>query len=140
MIAFDTDVLSEILKGNQDLVRRANLVPRHEQAVPIVAVEEILRGRLNGIRQAEANKANLSVDQAYYLFERSLIHLGRLRFLPYTPEAEMVYQQWRGQKVRVGTQDLRIAAICVAQACTLISRNRRDFERIPGLLVEFWDQ
>jgi predicted nucleic acid-binding protein len=30
-------------------------------------------------------------------------------------------------------------AICVAHNAKLITRNRRDFERIPGLIVEFWD-
>jgi len=29
--------------------------------------------------------------------------------------------------------DLRIAAICVAHATILISRNRTDFEQVPGL-------
>jgi predicted nucleic acid-binding protein len=33
---------------------------------------------------------------------------------------------------------LRIAAICVAHSATLISRNRRDFDQVPGLMVEYW--
>jgi predicted nucleic acid-binding protein len=35
--------------------------------------------------------------------------------------------------------DLRIAAIGVAHSATLISRYRWDFERVPGLSVEFWE-
>jgi predicted nucleic acid-binding protein len=38
----------------------------------------------------------------------------------------------------VGTHDLRIAAICVVHEDTLISRNRQDYTRVPGLHVEFW--
>jgi len=49
------------------------------------------------------------------------------------------YRQWRQQNIRVSTHDLRIAAICVAHSARLISRNRQDFERVPGLTVEFWD-
>jgi tRNA(fMet)-specific endonuclease VapC len=49
------------------------------------------------------------------------------------------YQDWRRQKIRVGTHDLRIAAICVENSATLISRNRHDFELIPGLSVELWE-
>ncbi|MBI3249091.1 MAG: type II toxin-antitoxin system VapC family toxin, partial [Deltaproteobacteria bacterium] len=63
----------------------------------------------------------------------------RLHILSYTVQAEALYQEWRQQGVRLGTHDLRIAAICVAYSATLISRNRRDFERVPGLVAEFWE-
>lgn len=59
--------------------------------------------------------------------------------LSYTPQAEVQYQEWRKQKLRGSTHDLRIAAICLTHSVTLVSRNRRDFESIPGLSVEFWE-
>ncbi|MHC4405806.1 MAG: hypothetical protein ACYTG0_39680 [Planctomycetota bacterium] len=83
MIAFDTDVLTQILLGDAEFVGRAAAIPPHEQAVPIVVVEEIIRGRLNVIRQAEAAKARVTVPRAYELFEHSLGDLRRLRILPY---------------------------------------------------------
>ena len=57
MIAFDADVLSDILAGRA-LAERAAQIPSHEQAVPIVVVEEIVRGRLNSIRQAGSTGRN----------------------------------------------------------------------------------
>ena len=36
MIAFDTDVLTEILLGNAAYVGRAAAVPQPEQAVPVI--------------------------------------------------------------------------------------------------------
>jgi predicted nucleic acid-binding protein len=45
MIAFDTDVLTEILMGNAACVGRAATIPVHEQAVPVIVIEEIMRGR-----------------------------------------------------------------------------------------------
>jgi hypothetical protein len=33
----------------------------------------------------------------------------------------------------------RIAASCVVSSAMLVTRNRRDFQSIPGLSVEFWD-
>jgi tRNA(fMet)-specific endonuclease VapC len=139
MKAFDTDVLTEILLGNTAFVQRAAGVPADQQGVPILVVEEMLRGRLNVIGQAEAGKARITIEQAYEFFQRTLHDLRQLTLLPYTPQAEALFQEWRKQKVRVATHDLRIAAICVAHAATLISRNRRDFERVPGLSVEFWE-
>jgi predicted nucleic acid-binding protein len=69
MTAFDTDVLTEILLGNAAFEARAATIPIHQQAVPIVVIEEILRGRLNIIRQAEAGKASISIECAYELFQ-----------------------------------------------------------------------
>lgn len=53
MNAFDTDVFSEILLGNAAYISRLSLIPADQQAIPIMVAEEILRGRLNVIRQAQ---------------------------------------------------------------------------------------
>jgi tRNA(fMet)-specific endonuclease VapC len=139
MKAFDTDVLTEILLGDLAYVTRAATIPSHEQAIPVVVIEELLRGRLHVVRQAEAGQAKVSLAQAYALFEQTLQDMHQVTVLSYTSQAEGLYQQWRQQRIRIPTHDLRIAAICVAHAATLISRNRRDFAQIPGLQVEFWD-
>jgi len=138
MVVFDTDVLTEILLGDAAFVARAAAIPLHEQAVTIIVIEEILRGRLNVIRQAEAGKARISLERAYALFQEMFTDAQRLTILPYTSPAALLCQQWRQQGIRISTHDLRIAAICVAHRAKLISRNRRDYERIPGLTVEFW--
>jgi predicted nucleic acid-binding protein len=52
LIAFDTDVLTKVLLGNARYAVRAAAIPLHEQAVPVIVLEEIMRGRLNIIRQA----------------------------------------------------------------------------------------
>lgn len=57
---------------------------------------------------------------------------------PFDDVAAEVFQELRGQKVRVGTMDLRIAAIAIANGMTLLTRNTVDFERIPGLTFEDW--
>jgi tRNA(fMet)-specific endonuclease VapC len=44
----------------------------------------------------------------------------------------------RAAKLRLGTMDLKIAAIALAHQALLLSANRRDFERVPGLHVENW--
>jgi predicted nucleic acid-binding protein len=47
-------------------------------------------------------------------------------------------QQLRKSHLRVGTMDLKIAAIVLARDATLLSRNVRDFKGIPGLRVDNW--
>jgi tRNA(fMet)-specific endonuclease VapC len=138
VIAFDTNILTEVLLGNPPFVARAAAIPVHLQAVPVIVIEEVIRGRLNIIRHAEAGKAKVNLERAYELFQETFSKTRWLQVLSYTASAESLYRQWRQQGIRVSTHDLRIAAICVANNAKLISRNRRDFERVPGLAIEFW--
>ena|SRR5947209_16599595 len=50
--------------------------------------EDIVRGRLNSIRQAEAGKARISIEQANRLFEQTLDDVRELRVLSLTPAFE----------------------------------------------------
>jgi tRNA(fMet)-specific endonuclease VapC len=58
--------------------------------------------------------------------------------LQFTEEAQIIYQEFKRQKIRVGTQDLRIACIVMAHNGVLLSRNLQDFEKIPNLMVQNW--
>jgi tRNA(fMet)-specific endonuclease VapC len=139
MIAFDADILTEILVGNAALAERAAKISPADQRVPIIVIEEILRGRLNSIRQAEGGKTKLTVSRAYELFDQTLKAFQQILTLPYSSAADDLYEQWRKLKIRGGTHDLRIAAICVAHSATLVTRNQRDFESVPGLSFEIWE-
>jgi tRNA(fMet)-specific endonuclease VapC len=139
MTVFDTDVFVEILAGNGRFVERAAAVPSDQQSIAVVTVEEIMRGRLHVIRQAEAGKGRITLGRAYELLSRSVNDFHRPTILPYTGGADLLFRGWREQRIRVSTHDLWIAAICEDHGATLASRNRRDFERVPGLSVEFWE-
>ncbi len=39
----------------------------------------------------------------------------------------------------IGPYDLQIAAVALANACTLVTHNTEEFSRIPGLLLEDWE-
>ena len=138
MIAFDTNILTEILSGNTAFVNRASKIASLQQSVPIIVVEEIMRGRLNIIRRCEAGKSNTSLEHAYQLFQDTFYVLRKVHILPYSSNAESLYRQWKKQGIRVHTHDLRIAAICVAYDTKLITRNKKDFISVPDLNVEFW--
>ena len=138
MTAFDTDVLSDIFRGVPTVVARAMLVDPAQQVVPTVVVEEVIRGRFAAIRQTESGKGPIDLPHAYDLFDQSFRALAAFRTLPYTTAADALVQALRRAKVRVGTRDLRIAAICIVHGATLVTRNARDYAQIPGLTFDVW--
>ena len=138
MKAFDADILTYIAEGDAVCVSKLALISVAEQSVPIVVAEQVFRGRLNVIRQAQASKATVSVERAYELLEGTIADLKHFKMLSHSHQAEALVQSWRKQKIKVGVSDLRIAAICIVHSATLISRNRRDFDQVPGLMVEYW--
>jgi tRNA(fMet)-specific endonuclease VapC len=48
------------------------------------------------------------------------------------------FAELRRQKIRIGSQDLKIAAIAITRDALLLSANLRDFQKVPGLRVENW--
>lgn len=54
----------------------------------------------------------------------------------FTQAAVDAYESIR--HVRVGTMDLKVAAIAIANNALLLTANRRDFEKIPGLKFDNW--
>ena len=138
MIALDTDVLSEVLAGKAVDTQRLAAVDPAEWCAPVVAAAEVLRGWLGAVRQAEAGKGRISLDLAYRQFERSVRGLAPFQLLSYTPAADTLFRQWRAAKVRIGTNDLRIAAICIDYGAKLVTRNARDYAQVPGLTFEVW--
>ena len=56
--------------------------------------------------------------------------------VPFDQASENHFQQLAALKLRVGSQDLKIAAVALANNLTLLTCNRRDFGRIPGLALD----
>ena len=48
------------------------------------------------------------------------------------------FESLKSMKLNVGPMDLRIAAIALEHGFTVVTRNLRDFRRVPGLVCEDW--
>ncbi|MDZ8189510.1 MAG: hypothetical protein RMX96_32320 [Nostoc sp. ChiSLP02] len=61
-----------------------------------------------------------------------------MRSLGFDQYAINYYEDLIRQRIRIGTQGLRIAAITFSVNVILVTRNRRDFEKVPNLRLEDW--
>ena len=72
------------------------------------------------------------------MFERILSDFSALRIAAYDEPASHQFDALRSSRVRIGTMDLRIAAIALASNWTLLTRNSVDFGKVPNLRMEDW--
>lgn len=138
--ALDTNMFTHLALGHARVAARYTGLVRaggHEFTMPVVARNEVLRGRYDALRTAEDGAALLT---AYDRLVRTETALAPFRVLPIDPAAAAHFDRLRAHKKlkRVGRPDLLIACICLAHAATLVTRNTKDFAPIPGLKVENW--
>ncbi|HEV7668911.1 MAG TPA: PIN domain-containing protein [Thermoanaerobaculia bacterium] len=125
-VVLDTDTLSELSRGNPVVRERAlaYLTGFGRLTVTAVTVFERLRGYRLAIRTGKPFERQL---QAFEELVANCI------VLPFDQEAANVAASlWSGttrsQRQHLG--DILIAAIAVSRQLSLVTRNRRDFERI----------
>jgi len=130
---FDTDHLT-LFEQNDPALRR-NLTRRGLVGIglSVVTVEESLRGRLAALSRSRDGPTRIL---NYARLVKTVEQLRLFPIVPFDQAAENFSQQFRS--VRIGTQDLKIAATALANNLTLLTRNRRDFGRVPGLQLDDW--
>jgi tRNA(fMet)-specific endonuclease VapC len=64
--------------------------------------------------------------------------LSEFNILHYNTKSQAIYQSLKLQRIRVGTQDLKIASIILAYNGILLTRTPQDFEKISALNVQNW--
>jgi tRNA(fMet)-specific endonuclease VapC len=52
--------------------------------------------------------------------------------------ADALFNGFRKSGIKIGTMDLKMASIAVANNALFLTANRRDFEKVPGLKFENW--
>lgn len=139
MYLLDTDhvvVLQTEAAGDfQRLVARMSGYAPSEFFVSIITFHEEMLGWNAYIARA---KDQAGVARGYAKLYDLLEYFRDAQVLPYDVAAADRYEALRRARVRIGTMDLRIAAIALSRDMTILTRNLRDFDRIPGVSVEDW--
>jgi tRNA(fMet)-specific endonuclease VapC len=127
----DTNVCAMYLNGRSASVRdRILSTPSDEMAVCSVVKTELFYGAMR------SNNPNRTL-------ERQQSFLRRFVSLPFGDEAALIGGQVRARLASsgtpIGSYDLLIATIALANNLTLVTHNTREFERVDGLQIEDWE-
>lgn len=127
----DTNACIRYLNGrSQKLRKRINSVARNQLVLCSVVEAELYFG---AAKSAEPTKT----------FEKHSKFVSRFRSLTFDSKAAEAYGPIRAALEQAGTpigsNDLMIAAIAIANHLTLITRNTAEFQRVPGLQLEDWE-
>lgn len=131
----DTDHVSLFQYQHPLVTQRIYRTAPNEIAVTIVTLEEQLYGRLNRIRRAKTLEALVF---AYGKLRTTWDFFNTINLLDFTEEAYAHYTNLIHQKIRIGTQDLRIAAIALSIEGIVVTRNQKDFGKVPDLRLQDW--
>jgi tRNA(fMet)-specific endonuclease VapC len=138
MYIFDTDHISIFDQGGasaRPLIAKLSRVDPNQVCTTIVTYEEQMRGWLSYIARAASIEAQVS---AYRKLERQLANYRNVTVISFDDRAGEVFQDLRKTYPRLGTMDLKIAAVAIVNQALLLTRNTKDFGQIQNLAIEDW--
>lgn len=129
MYLLDTNTLIYFFKQQGHVAEHLKNVAVNQIAIPSVVLFELEYGLLRS-SQPEAQRQGIAAALSAY----------RVLDLDYNSakSAAWVKHSLEAAGTPIGHCDQLIAGIALANKLTLITRNTREFSRVPGLLVENW--
>ncbi|SRR5258708_10391147 len=138
MVLLDSDHMSLLQRGGAEghrIKQRLSHFPADEVGTTIVNYEEQMRGWLARLARA----TNLERQVSDYRELRTLLQrYCSVPVLDFDTDAAARFERLRQAPIRIGSMDLKIAAIALAKEATLLTRNLIDFGKVPGLKAEDW--
>ncbi len=135
----DTDIFTLLQREAKATVprlfQRLPTIRREDVCTTIITFQEQMQGCLAAINRIQSENKRLNSYRSMLEIRQAFC---RLTVLPFDATAKQHFDELTRERLRVGTMDLRIAAITLANQATLVTRNTQDFERIPKLRIEDW--
>jgi tRNA(fMet)-specific endonuclease VapC len=139
MIILDTNHLTVIQRQNEPAYSHLRI--RLHQAVSEVGTTIVRQCRRANARLARCHSSLQEFEQeivAYRQLRLLFTFFSNLPVLNFDELAAVQFSKLQRGRVRLGSMDLKIAAIALSQDALLLSRNLKDFRQVPGLLVQDW--
>ena len=131
----DTDTFSLYLQKDVNVSRAVFRHLASPMAVSIITVREVWDGWAAAIARAKSPNV---LSATYSRLTETVNALSFWTVVSFAVPAVARYETLKKQELNVGGNDLRIASIALELGATVVTRNRRDFTRIPGVVVEDW--
>ncbi len=135
----DTDHLSIIQRKTgvayETISGRMSQYSVSEFAISIITIQEQMLGCHAYINRARHLSEMVT---GYRMMNRLVRTFQTSIILPFDELAARQLEQLQTKGIRLGKMDARIAAIALANQRILLTRNRQDFEKVPGLTLEDW--
>jgi tRNA(fMet)-specific endonuclease VapC len=125
----DTDTLIYVFKRSGNCLTRLNRENDSDIAISTINLFELEYGMGKSDNRVKMDSYVLSLCRRYAVldFDRAAsMQAGVTRALLHTRGAP------------VGPYDVQMAGIALSKDLTIVTRNKREFERVPGLRVENW--
>jgi tRNA(fMet)-specific endonuclease VapC len=106
--------------------------------MPLASVRSRSRNTCRRLAALARHWNGLPHVQAHANLLASLQLFQQFPHVAYDQRTEAQFQQLRSLRLCVGTQDLKIASVALVSNLILLTRNRRDFVKIPGLSMDDW--
>jgi tRNA(fMet)-specific endonuclease VapC len=136
MILLDTDTFTLLSEGDARVAARFQAATE-EVAITVITRAEVLVGRISFLLKAADGEEIL---RAQDWLRRSETALAPFPVVPFDAAAVSELERLKRIKglPKIGHSDLLIAAITLANKATLVTRNRKHFQKVPGLQIENW--
>ena len=131
----DTDSLTLFQHGPSPLEERVTAALPNGLATTVISVQEQLVGWQAFLR---STKTDAQLAYAYQNLTNNVRTLSGIHIVTFSEAAIRRYNALLAMKLNIGKMDLRIAAIALEDDAVVITRNLRDFGRVPGLACENW--
>lgn len=132
----DTNIVTFSQHGNSNIAQRAKIVGISNIFITTVTLEEQLKGRLAAISRCATKPELLPIAHQNLLMTQR--YFCNMNLLDFNESACECFKKLRQQKINIGTQDLRIAAIALVNDAILVTQNYKDFIKVPDLKMEDW--
>ena len=129
MYALDTNTVIYYFKDAGGVAARVNKLRPSDIGIPISVFYELETGIAKS-QQPQRRRKQLDTL------------LAAVKLLPFDKNAATRAGELRARMETAGTPlgaiDYQIAGIALAHRATLVTRNKKEFDRVPGLKIEDW--